>query len=281
MKIHLSFLILISAGLSFLLGCDSKKEIPENLQFGHRGSGAGVYNEQFIENTKSSVLNALNHLDGCEIDIQMSREGTIWVYHDDDINHFCDTTKRTVCIPQSNDSFIASALQCREGVSDRIYRLEEIFEFFATNDFEDKYLSLDVKGYFQSTCFEARNAPEDYFKKMASNFCELVEQYKLSDQLIIETNYTNFMDFVKEEIPAIRCHLIGYEDFDDKIEKALAKNYEGISFSMFSDDLDEAAISKAKKEGLEVQIWPINNREMLQRAKELKPFAMQLSKIEF
>lgn len=278
---HLSYLILITASLSFLLGCDSKKEILENLQFGHRGSGAGVYNEQFIENTKSSVLNALNHLDGCEIDIQMSREGTIWVYHDDDINHFCDTTKRPVCIPQSNDSFIASALQCREGISDRIYRLEEIFKLFTTNEFKDKHLSLDVKGYFQSTCFEARNAPEDYFKKMATNFCKLVKQYKLSDQLIIETNYTNFMDFVKEEIPAIRCHLIGYEDFEDKMEKALAKNYEGISFSMFSDDLNKTAISKAKKVGLEVQIWPINNSEMFQRAKQLKPFAMQLSKIEF
>lgn len=281
MNASINGLILIIVCLPFLMGCNAKKEIPENLQFGHRGSGAGVYKQQFMENTKPSVEHALTHLDGCEIDIQMSKDGTIWVYHDDDLNHFCDTTKTSVCIPQSNDSFITEAMQCREGVSDRIYRLEEIFKLFDNPDFSTKYLSLDVKGYFQTSCFEARNASESYFKQMADNFCKLVKKYELADQLIIETAYTNFMDFVKEQIPEIRCHLIGYDDFDGEIAKAIAKNYEGISFSMFSDDLDEAAIKRAREAGLEVQIWPINNLEMLQRAKAMKPFAMQLSAVAF
>ncbi len=281
MKTSINHLTVVVICISVLMGCTPKKEIQANLKFGHRGSGAGVYEQKLIENTVPSVLYALTRLDGCEIDIQMSQDGTIWVYHDDNLNHFCDTTKTPVCIPKSSDLFIESTMQCREGVRDRIYRLEEILKLFNENDFATKFLSLDVKGYFQTTCFEARNAPEQYFEEMAANFCSIVTKYKLSNQLIIETNYTNFMDFVKEQIPNISCHLIGYEDFDDKVEKALAKNYEGISFSMFSDDLNAAAISKARNLGLEVQIWPINNQEMLQRAKKLNPFAMQLSKVSF
>jgi glycerophosphoryl diester phosphodiesterase len=268
--------------LSLVCSCKQElKEIPKNLHFGHRGSGAHVYNDLYIENTIPSILNALNNLDGCEIDIQMSKNGTIWVYHDDNLNHFCDSTFHPVCIPQSEDQFIASATQCREGLSDKVYKLEDVFKLFSNNNFEGKYLSLDVKGYFEEACFEGRNAPINYFIDMASSLVEMAEKYKLTNTIILETPYQEFLDEVKKRKPEIRCHLLADKEFIKTMEKAIEKNYDGISYSMFSNDLNKQNIETARSYGLEVQLWPINNQETLEEAIHLEPFAFQLSKVTF
>lgn len=262
--------------------CKEKpRQVPINLKFGHRGSGANVYNNEFIENTKPSILYALNKLDGCEIDIQMSKSGTIWVYHDNNLNHFCDTNLQEVCIPKSEDSFIIQTLQCREGIGDRVYKLEEVFLLFRENSFKEKFLSLDIKGYFDSTCFENRNAPKEYFTQMAKKLIELAKSYHVVNNLIVETPYQEFLDEVKAQSPKIRCHILGDDNFDEKMKLALEKKYDGISYSMFAPDLEKTKIKTARKNGLEVQLWPINNKEMLLKAMKLEPFAIQLSKVNF
>lgn len=273
--------------LLFLLitSCKSDEEtqpIIENLYFGHRGSGADVYQKKYIENTLPSVEYALNHLDGCEVDIQMSKDGTIWLYHDDLLGHFCDTTKEvSFCIPTSTDAVIQDLQQCRKNLSDRIYKLDEVLNLLSEHKNRNKFLSLDVKGYFDSLCFPYRNAPDMYFKKMAKELVLMVEGYGLTDQIILETGYTNFLDEVKKSNEKIRCHLIGYENFSDVVSRALDKNYEGVSFSLFDESINPQAVQQAKLKGLEVQVWPINDTLLLKKAKALNPFSMQISKLNF
>lgn len=271
--------------LFLIISCVPEKKsnkIPENLIFGHRGSGANVYNEKYIENTLPSVEFALENLDGCEVDIQMSADGTIWLYHDDMLGHFCDTVDKTaLCIPTSKDSLIQQIIQCREGISDRIYTLDETFLVLSQPKYINKFLSLDVKGYYDSLCFPYRNAPESYFKKMAKELVFMVEKYDLSDQIILETGYTQFLDEVKKYNQDIRCHLIGYENFNDVADRALNNNYEGMSFSLYDSSITVESVKCAKEKGLEVQVWPINDSVLLKKAKAMKPFAMQISKLNF
>lgn len=277
---------LIYIALLFLLvaSCTSKKESQqiENLYFGHRGSGANVYNNKYIENTLPSIENALDNLDGCEVDIQMSQDGTIWLYHDDMLGYFCDSLKENLfCIPNSSDSFIENLKQCREGLSDRVYKLDEVLEVLTKPKYKEKFLSLDVKGYFDSLCFPYRNAPDMYFLKIAKELVLMAESYDVADQIIVETGYTNFLDAVKESNKKIRCHLIGYKNFEEVASHALHKNYDGISFSLFDESITFQSLQEAKEKGLEVQVWPINDSSLLQKARVMKPFAMQISKLKF
>ncbi|MEX1191189.1 MAG: glycerophosphodiester phosphodiesterase [Brumimicrobium sp.] len=267
-------------------GCSEKAKnnspLLENLQFGHRGSGANVYNDTFIENTLPSVTYALNHLDGCEVDIQMSLDGTIWLYHDDMLGYFCkNNAELEGCIPQMSDNEIAEIKQCRNNLEDRVYKLSEVFEVLSNSKYKNRYLSLDVKGYYDSLCFPYRNAPDEYFIKMAKNLIAQAKEHDIEDQLIVETGYMNFLDEIKMKNEKIHCHLIGYENFPEVVDQAIKKSYDGVSFSLYDESITVEEVKKAKSKNLEIQVWPIKDTLMLNKAIELKPFAMQLSEIKF
>lgn len=224
--------------LFVLVACEQKveqKEIAVNLQFGHRGSGADVYNGKFIENTLPSVQHALEHLDGCEIDIQTSSSGTIWVYHDDVLGHFCNEYNEEMCIPMASDEQLSEIKQCRGEIQDRLYKLEEILQLFSLPENREKFISLDVKGYFKKECFEGRNASKDYFEKMSEELCKLIDKYNISDQVIVETGYTTFLDMIRSCNPNVRCHIVGYTNFDERISLAIEKGYQGVSFSLYDE----------------------------------------------
>lgn len=252
----------------------------DTLLFGHRGSGSGVYDGRLIENTLPSVSYALQFLDGTEIDLQMSADGTVWIFHDDEITHLCDTVPAAFpCVPLATDAYLKKQRICREGVEDKIYRLEEVLPLLNQPEFSDRFLSLDVKGYFTEACFKGRNASKEYLEQMAEEVHRLIREYQLADRVIIETSYTTFLDKMKALNPNVRCHYLGYHDFTSKMVKTLKKGYDGITFNLRDTSVYEANLQLAKDEGLEIQLWSVHSREELEKVLPLNPFAIQISKI--
>ena len=269
--------------LSFsLIACQpSEEKLPTQLLFGHRGAGPDVYQNEFLENTLPAVKHALQFLDGCEIDIQLAADSTIWLYHDDKLGHFCNTAdSNSFCIPKSSVSELEAIKQCREGVSDQLYRLETIFKELAKNEFSNKWLSLDVKGYFDERCFPDRNAPSSYFDPLAQQLVKLIRQYDLADRVIVETGYSYFLDQIKTHHPSVGCHLINYDDFPSALNKAIEKGYDGVSSSIMDSTLTKQLINEAQANQLAVQLWPIKNEELLKKAIKLNPFSMQISGLD-
>src|SRR5690554_3095440 len=87
---------LIGLFMSFLLltSCNSKpissvsenplSSIPKNIKFiGHKGSGTISENGNINlrENTWKAIVNAMELIDGSEIDIQLSADSTFWIFH--------------------------------------------------------------------------------------------------------------------------------------------------------------------------------------------------------
>lgn len=262
----------------FLFSCEEQENRNSytNLKFGHRGSGTNIYQGCLVENTLPSIAFAFSKLDGCEVDIQMSKDGTIWVYHDDIIGYYCDTLLTlNQCIPQSSDAFIREVKQCHDSIRTRIFTLQEVFELLSLPEYSSKFISLDVKGYFDSICFPYRNAPTEYFHEIGEELLRLSFLYGVEEQLIVETSYLDFLTYIKERNKNIKCHLLGYEDFLAVADKAIANNLDGVSFSLYDSSFDKSHVDQAKEMGLKVQVWPIKNKEMLKKAIEFKPFAMQ------
>ena len=54
----------------------------------HRGNG---FNTDFIPNTLPAAEYGLSVMDGIELDIQISEDGTLWLDHDNEV-HDCDGT---------------------------------------------------------------------------------------------------------------------------------------------------------------------------------------------
>lgn len=269
------FLLLGSSCKDPSKGQKDVKNIATNLILGHRGAGANV-EEGRIENTLTSITYGLQKLDGCEIDVQMSSDGTIWVYHDALLGNFCDSLSHNTCVPLSSDHYLNQLRQCRAGVEDSLCTLEEVFQIIDQAQFRDKVISLDVKGYFDEACFEGANATEDYFDAMVDHLKDLLEKYHIVNQLVVETDYTYFLDVVQEEIPALRCHLLAYANFSERLEKAMDNGYDGLSCSLGDTTITWSKLNHAREKGMEVQLWTIGDSTSLSKAKELEPFAIQI-----
>ena len=77
----------------------------------HRGNG---FNTDFVENTLPAAAYGLSVLDGVELDIQMSKEGTLWLDHDNEVKD-CDGGV-IGCFQDLTDQEISDASEC-DGVN--------------------------------------------------------------------------------------------------------------------------------------------------------------------
>ncbi len=267
----------------FLFSFCSNDEVvsyDSTLLLGHRGSGSAAYNDSPVENTIGSVRYALEFLDGCEVDIQMSADGTLWLYHDAGTGGWCsDQNIEAPCIPLARDEDLFELSKCRGNANGKLTRLKEVLALLNREDFGQKVLSLDIKGWFEEDCFEGRNASRDYFEKMAAGMHDLVKSHCMKERVIFETNYTFFLDEMKGYDSDYQCFLLAYDEYDNAVEHAVKAGYDGISFNLASPSVTAEKIEYAKRKGLRTQLWTVYNQEHYERGLELKPYALQISGI--
>jgi glycerophosphoryl diester phosphodiesterase len=79
------FFILV---LLICLSCKKEDKYPEIQIYGHAGSGIDISSSPYQENTYEAVEYALGYseISGVEVDVQWSKDGTPWLYHDDDLS---------------------------------------------------------------------------------------------------------------------------------------------------------------------------------------------------
>src|SRR6218665_3558287 len=78
-------IILILTGI---FSCEKKDRYPEIKIFGHAGDGIDISSAPYQENTTQAIEYALNYpeISGVEVDVQWSKDGTPWLYHDEDLS---------------------------------------------------------------------------------------------------------------------------------------------------------------------------------------------------
>lgn len=124
-------------------GCDPSFTIPATTKIlGHKGSGPinSFHNENWFENGKPSVLNALRNLDGTEIDIQMSADSTLWLFHDHEIIQ-CNGTKLNIA--ELQDTTIHRINDCQ--FDNQLLTLSDFNKLLHEEKLQDKIISLDLK----------------------------------------------------------------------------------------------------------------------------------------
>ncbi len=265
-----SFLLLLMIIISSLFAC--KNNLITNISnkdpkiLAHRGSGTIMQiigKDTIIENTIAAAKYGFDNFDGIEIDIQMSKSGTIWLYHNSDLYNN-DTQK---CILNSTDEEIIT-LNKDLPKWKQLCTLEDVFVYHSLLN-KDKYISLDVKGYFNATCLEGRNISNEYQQNIADEIIRLAKKYKLENSVMIETDYKEVLDHITDNYDTLKCYFLAYRDFNKKLQEAIDCNYDGLSFSIKDTSLNKANIKKLHNKGLTIQIWTIRNNKEKQKALDL------------
>ncbi len=242
---------------------------------GHKGGGSSMFNANYIENTLPSVKDGLKWMNGAELDIQLSLDGTIWVYHNDDMGESSCNTAYHRSIPLARDSEIEKVQICQSTKKDRIYKLKEIIDYWAVTD-SGFPISLHLKQEFQDTLKNAIIGGEAaYLARFVTAFQTIFPTIRHKNKLMIEVYDATFCRNMHAKVPGIKICLMKEVDFPKQINDALALGYDGLSCCIDEPTLTAAEVKRARDNGLIVQLWTPDSAADLLKAYNLKPDFVQ------
>jgi glycerophosphoryl diester phosphodiesterase len=237
----------------------------------HHGGG-----DNFPSNTYLAAVYGLNQLDGIEVDIQLGKNGTIWLGHEPMLP-LCGGYG-DICIREASDDYINKIDTCL-GPADDFCKLDRIFKLIA-DSFPDKYISLDAKAW--KPCDFINNL--DMIGEMnflGDRIITLKNRYNLK-HVMVESETTSFLKYIKKHSSGIECYLTTFGDFERGMMIALQKNLDGISFQYkFKEGITLDHVRMIRKKGLKIHLWTVNSTEYIQEATSIDPDFIQTDNINY
>ena len=232
--------------------------------------GCGNNNPDFIPNTLAAAEFGLSVLDGIELDIQISGDGTLWLDHDNEV-HDCNGNI-IGCFQELTDNEIEQFAICNDTV--RYNTLESVFELMSI-EYPKSIISLDVKGQY---C-EIISTP-GIMRQMADAILDLVVTYKMEDKVLVESSSLAFMDELDNQDLVGQC-VISLGDIDEGIANATATKARGISLKYGVEELNADVVSLIHNLGYGLIVWVINEPEDIADVWNSKPDFIETDNADF
>ena len=272
------------AGLTCLLTFTQCKKTdvtvtPLNLDvvfFGHKGGGNNSYNPNFIENTLPSVQDGLKSMNGVEVDVQMSLDGTLWLFHHPDIGEMSCLANYHHSLITLKDSEIEKIQVCSGTKQSRIYKLKELVDFWnsSSNGFPiSMHIKLDqTRDTLNHPLVGGESA---YLLKVADNLKVVFATMNHQDQLFCEVFDSAFRNKIHATIPGLKVCLLKEVPFPQQVDEAISSGYDGVSSGFDSALISAAEVKRARDNGLVVQLWTPETKAEIIQAYLLKPNQIQ------
>jgi len=242
---------------------------------GHRGYGIKGYNDTLMDNTLEAIIKAIKTTDGVEVDIQMSKNGTIWLYHDTGIP---DKDSNIKYIPRLTNDEIRSVFSLNHP-NVQFNNLQEVFTYFDNHKIT-KTISLDIKSFYGEDCFKNTTELNAYMLIIGEKIIELARKYSLENQILVESDIRYLLDLIKTK-SSIKTFLLGYSDFKKQAETARKNHYSGVSHFFNDPEINATSIENAQKSGIKVQLWTPNSKEELESVLLYQPDFLQTDNIHY
>lgn len=262
-----------------LSSCEKIKYYPDKdyeevttLILAHRGGGYSGYQENSLEACEFG----LSSVDGIEVDIQLSKDRTIWLAHEAPLPE-CGGISYD-CFPEVYDIQIEELDSCK-GNDLTFTRLEEIFELMSTT-YPDKYISLDVKLW--SPCKLTSVDVLGIMNVIADEIIVLTNKYNLHNRVMVESEVATFLNRVKKNSNSIGIYLTSFGDFEAAMQHSLEGGLTGISFQYkYDEEITEEHIQLIRNKGLKIQLWTVNDPDYIEEALSINPDFIQTDNIGY
>lgn len=237
-------------------------------------AGGGNY-APFQEYSIDAARRSFALMDGIEVDLQISKDRTIWLSHSADLPLTGSTYN---CFPEVTDRQIVE-LDSSNGSNSSYYRLEDIFALMA-QDYPHKYISLDVKSW--EPCAVSSANVLGVMNVIGDEIIRLTHKYKLQNYVMVESETASFLNFIKERSSGIDCYLTSLGDFERAMLLSLQEGYTGISFKYnFKEQLSADHIQLLRKKGLKIQLWTVDDVPTIEEAISIHPNFIQTDNLEY
>lgn len=160
--------ILFSFTIVVLPSCGKKESFGNIEILGHGGNGLEIINALYHDNSLESIELALltDGCDGVELDVRLSADGTLWLFHDKELD---DSSNGQGCVETSTDSYL-SGLHYATVDQEKLIRLKDIPKSYlankkvyidgrssisCTNSTADMTNFINELLYFQASCLSS------------------------------------------------------------------------------------------------------------------------------
>src|SRR6185436_12813281 len=218
--------------------------------FGHGGMGIGY---KFPIDTYQSIEPVLRRgADGSEMDIQMTKDSVLIVYHDDDLDN------QTNCPGMINDMLWSEIWGCH--FSSPISSKVNLTSF---NDLLDDLTASGKNIYdyiFTFDCKLYSNAADRiaFWNQFANAILKAMDDYGLQNNIFIESQDTAFIRILQGKRSGLK--LFFYPgDFESAFQIATAMNLYGIT--IHTDLISASQVKQAHDSGFMVTLWGIASEQ--------------------
>jgi len=275
-KVYYILLILFS----LIYSCQKIKYYPDKdylevttMIIAHRGNGG---NTSFQNNSIKGAEYGLMYADGIEVDIQLTKDRTIWLSHNAELPD-CGG-KSYDCFPEVYDYEIIELDSCN-GIEKNYYKLEDIFILMSTT-YPDKYITLDVK-MWGPCAFTSVNV-FGVMKVIADEIIKLTNKYNMHNKVMAESEVASFLIYLQDNSDGIETYLSAWGDFERAMQICLEGGFNGISFKYkFDEEIGVEHIQLIRKKGLKIQLWTINSEENIKEALSINPDFIQTDNLNY
>ncbi len=263
--------ISIAVVLLLFVGCKKEVFVISNLngnQIDRMGHGGMGFSNLYPINSMESILRCINSgADGTEIDVQLSKDGVLVAYHDQDLSK---STDKDGIIRSLNWNQIADAkYNSTPFATHNIVTLESIFQSIPESD--QKIFTLDIKLYT-----EGENH-SDYIDEFTDALISFFNLHQLTDHVYIESQNKQFLMLMKSKQPQYQLYHYP-QTYEEGIAIVEELGLKGISIS--TDVISIEQINQAHAKGIFVTLWNVDTKQKNKEAIRKNADMIQTDKIK-
>jgi glycerophosphoryl diester phosphodiesterase len=247
---------LIWIGLSCMLfSCNKSEQYPDVQIFGHAGMGVNIAYSVYHDNSEEAIDLALSlpNMDGVEMDIRMSKDGTLWLFHDSRLEF---STNGSGCFDELTDQEIEQ-FHYKSPYKERLVRLETIL----TKLKDGQTFILDIKHW--------NGCAQPYSDMVRFKDALLAIPDSLKNKLIIDSSYPHWLSSISQVYKVVFSTL--------SYEAGLSKSQEIptlYGLMMRSKDMSADQISNIKSLGKTVFLYEMRSSKMQRATMKKAPTAI-------
>lgn len=246
----------------------------------HRGGSALM-----PENTIMAMKNALDFGTGLEMDVYLSKDKQVFVYHDDVISpRFASNPDGTPVTKQQASQkkiieFTYDALKSfdvglrrhpdfprKKSIKAGIPLLSELVdsvELYAHNG------GLAKPSYSIEIKVPNAGLPANYKSDLVAAAIKIIEAKKITDRVIIQSFDREALEYLHQKYPHIKTAylvFIGEDDFRENLKKL---SFKPTAYSPAYKLVTAEMVEYCHKNNIQVVTWTVNNKEEIIRLKQL------------
>ncbi|WP_266203071.1 glycerophosphodiester phosphodiesterase [Pontibacter kalidii] len=269
----LAFVLLALAIVVWLMRRHDEVKYKEVLVLGHAGSGflspLNPFNP-LPSNSMASIVKAMeeNGADGVEVDVQLSQDGVLILYHDVTLESMTEAEGIIDNLPAAG----VVGLKYKGGFfydlfhDEEIITLEVLLQRFATYP-ELPYLHLDLRNQNPSRHLYYAQTLMALLRKYA---------YPLERTVFISPNPA-FLKAFREVEPQAQLMIDTAGDFEQALVEAQNNQLNGICAN--GRDVSPQQVQQAKAQGLQVALFGGKSRSRIARMINMRPDAIQVDNV--